>query len=237
MKLNLRGAMAAMTAAGCLAGAAPASAAVMLATFTGTVAQGGDYTDFFGLGGVLDNANFTAIFKYDTSLGIATTGPMVDVRSGGPTWGGVSPILSASLVINGVTDVFNTSGNGSANVTVNAEGWEQTFLYTDTSFSSGAFTDYGFLQLFVLSVPTPLFLTTPYVGGNKVFAAGPVETNMVTHYRTDGGLDVINYAGSFVTQQVVLSPFAVPEPGTWALMIVGFGGVGLMLRRRTSVAA
>ena len=26
--------------------------------------------------------------------------------------------------------------------------------------------------------------------------------------------------------------FGVPEPGTWALMILGFGGVGVMLRRR-----
>ena len=27
--------------------------------------------------------------------------------------------------------------------------------------------------------------------------------------------------------------FAVPEPASWALMILGFGGVGAMMRRRT----
>ena len=30
---------------------------------------------------------------------------------------------------------------------------------------------------------------------------------------------------------------AVPEPATWALMIVGFGGAGAMLRSRRRVAA
>ncbi|HEX4179804.1 MAG TPA: PEPxxWA-CTERM sorting domain-containing protein [Caulobacteraceae bacterium] len=30
---------------------------------------------------------------------------------------------------------------------------------------------------------------------------------------------------------------AVPEPATWAVMLVGFGGVGAMIRRRTMKAA
>jgi hypothetical protein len=30
---------------------------------------------------------------------------------------------------------------------------------------------------------------------------------------------------------------AVPEPGTWALMILGFGGAGAVLRRRKTLAA
>lgn len=31
--------------------------------------------------------------------------------------------------------------------------------------------------------------------------------------------------------------FAVPEPGTWALMILGFGTIGAVLRRRRAAAA
>lgn len=36
---------------------------------------------------------------------------------------------------------------------------------------------------------------------------------------------------------VALDPAAVPEPGTWALMIAGFGGVGAAIRRRRNLTA
>lgn len=39
-------------------------------------------------------------------------------------------------------------------------------------------------------------------------------------------------ASTFVTERVVQT--AVPEPTTWALMILGFGGAGAMLRHRPS---
>jgi hypothetical protein len=35
---------------------------------------------------------------------------------------------------------------------------------------------------------------------------------------------------------ITLSSAAVPEPGTWALMITGFGGAGALLRRRRQAA-
>jgi hypothetical protein len=34
---------------------------------------------------------------------------------------------------------------------------------------------------------------------------------------------------------VSLSITPVPEPGAWALMLLGFGGMGAMLRRRRSL--
>ena len=36
---------------------------------------------------------------------------------------------------------------------------------------------------------------------------------------------------------VTFSAAAVPEPAAWAMMIVGFGGVGVLLRRRSGIAA
>jgi len=46
-------------------------------------------------------------------------------------------------------------------------------------------------------------------------------------------------AGSFkvLTGQVVTPPTGgVPEPATWAMMLVGFGGLGAMMRRRRALA-
>lgn len=37
--------------------------------------------------------------------------------------------------------------------------------------------------------------------------------------------------------QLVLTPGAVPEPGTWAMLIAGFGIVGLAMRRRSRPVA
>jgi hypothetical protein len=38
--------------------------------------------------------------------------------------------------------------------------------------------------------------------------------------------------GEGAFRSTALAPAAVPEPGAWALMILGFGGVGATLRRR-----
>jgi hypothetical protein len=42
--------------------------------------------------------------------------------------------------------------------------------------------------------------------------------------------------GGSALSTITLSSAAVPEPGTWALMIVGFGGAGALLRRRRQAA-
>lgn len=46
-----------------------------------------------------------------------------------------------------------------------------------------------------------------------------------------------NYANDSIGVDFTLEGGGVPEPATWALMIMGFGGAGAMLRRRTAVAA
>jgi hypothetical protein len=213
----------------------PASAVVMMATFTGTVASGLDQTNFFGLGtnGDLGGEAFTAIFRYDTTISQRQVTSTYDRLTGGPFFGGgfLSPITYASLEINNVTDVMPVFGSGAANVERGTNTWEQTFAYTDSFEASATGQVWAFLQLYVLSAPTPVLVTTPYVGGNLPLPGRPSETPMVNRFVFNNQTGYsLNYNAIFSPVQVVLQP--VPEPATWAMLIIGFLGTGVALRRR-----
>lgn len=74
--------------------------------------------------------------------------------------------------------------------------------------------------------------TTVMGGGGPIpITAGAAQ---VLTIRGTGGPDAV-FSGT-----ATFEPFrggAVPEPATWALMIVGFGGAGALLRRRALIAA
>ncbi len=73
-----------------------------------------------------------------------------------------------------------------------------------------------------------------YAGGRLQVTLNDADFN--TGYR---GLDEGSYEGAKITATFKLLGAAVPEPTTWAMMIVGFFGVGTMVRssrRRMALA-
>jgi len=75
----------------------------------------------------------------------------------------------------------------------------------------------GFPNGFTLLAPIPQPLTFTSSGGTfHLFAPDLAQDNDLTN----------NFGG------VSLSITAVPEPATWGLMLLGFGGLGAMLRKR-----
>ena len=93
------------------------------------------------------------------------------------------------------------------------------FLSAEDFSAANAF---DFLS-FVISFPT----ATPGIAQSPDPATGVVSINLA------GDADALNGTG-VVTSFDVTAPTAVPEPGTWTMMIGGFGlmGTALRLRRR-----
>lgn len=130
------------------------------------------------------------------------------------------------------------------------------FTVTETSILSldAAFLGFDYADYF-----DDAFVRVVGVGGGGLFATG-IEllgefgrTEWATYSRTlDAGMYRIEagvrnvgesegsadplYASRLLIDNVSLQAAGVPEPGTWVLMILGFGSVGVMLRRARPVS-
>jgi hypothetical protein len=94
-----------------------------------------------------------------------------------------------------------------------------TWIGPDFHASGGPFADFNF-AFKALSKYKALALS--------VFSAVAVKNNGIG----PGGTGTPTFNTGFITV-----PAAVPEPGTWALMISGFGLMGAVLRRRRALTA
>jgi hypothetical protein len=92
-----------------------------------------------------------------------------------------------------------------------------------------------------ITVPTALILTSQYPGSPPHF---PGENYNVATYDTLA-IDIATYlrpitAGSLdpiLTSDTPPPVTAVPEPSTWAMLLLGFAGIGFMAYRRKSKPA
>jgi hypothetical protein len=209
--------LAGATACALLA-AAPASAAIMIATYVGSVSASTTYVDVFGtgLGAGLDGQTFTATFTYDTETGLDGSEPgYYEERDGGSAWGAPSPMLGANLTINSVT--YDNFGG------LNDVVWS-TFGQSLHRAEGG---QGGFNRLFIYlnhAAPGDLEAEVPTTDGS--LGAGQFRMQDARGLLATGNLRVS-------TLTIAAAPTAVvPEPAGWALMILGFGAVGGMLRAR-----
>jgi hypothetical protein len=106
-------------------------------------------------------------------------------------------------------------------------------------FSNTTATGFSFTQgkWYLASVTLgPSTVGTLYDSDGTTVLGSLVATGLVNG--AGGGVAVRSFGGvSFDTISLSSSSGAVPEPASWALMIVGFGLVGVSMRRRKAVAA
>ena len=210
-----------------------ASAAIFTATYTGTVSSGYDQTGEFGTAGAdLAGLEFTSTYRFDTSLGVDDVTGYYEQNSGGSAYGTATPMLDATLKIGAVTvhvpggyQGYSLSYNdGNFGVIKNIS----KSFYSDSSSNGGR---YVYNYIYTNAAPTTIsngFSSAPS-GTFSGFSDGYYQNSF---YNYDTGYIYSNYA-HLVQDHVTISG-AVPEPATWGLMLMGFGGLGAMLRRRRS---
>jgi len=228
--------LACLIATGVGSGAAHA-ATYLKAVYTGSVTQLVDKdgrigapVDFVANPGL----KYTATYLFDLDAGWRTTvlgGPFpYDQVLGGAAFFGFTPLISAQVAINGFTIDFG------ANYVSQQETQPGRLINSATDdFAGGLWSDTFFT---VATTAAPALLTTPV----SVDATDPqvfVNTAFICDFvgvPGNGYCSTMRFSFFGAPDHVTVS-LGVPEPATWAMLIVGFGAMGAALRRGGSAAS
>jgi hypothetical protein len=226
---NLAARAAALAATGLLAAtvASGAQAAVVIATYTGTVSSGVDQAGFFGTQGAdLTGDSFTAVYTLDTAS-TANLSEYYSAYQDSLQYGSGE----SSITINGVTRTspyvqdYLYAQPGFEQIS----GWSNLLIgnvyYEYTAFVFGD----GLLTSIDPAVPVS-YTITDGDGFGGADADGFGGGGSFTGYDGNGNNTDLNFETD--TVDVTTDAAAVPEPATWMIMIVGFGMIGAAMRRR-----
>jgi hypothetical protein len=123
--------------------------------------------------------------------------------------------------------------------------WNTDALTDPTHQLSNTLIDeLGGVQGAIWKIENPTFsvvgATSPYGGaGNAAAVTGYINTYSSTAFLNTlatGHIDVV-FDSNLPAHQAFAFATTVPEPDAWALMIIGFGGIGAAMRRRRNMTA
>jgi hypothetical protein len=221
VKLKLIGLFAAVALMGQVS---QASAAIVNITYTGTVGDGSVDTGLFG--GSIAGATFTATFKFDTSISgaFSSSSSAGNYIVGGSAFGGPAPGLSAALTINGITQSFTPSFD--SQIYGSNDG-------TNSVQSHIGGSDYN-NNLIEITITNPGTLLPPTIDVPFSYTVQPGDLiqgdfhlfSLSALYSAQGSLNLTSVT------ETVDGVSAVPEPSTWAMLILGFCGIGFLAYRR-----
>jgi hypothetical protein len=208
------------------AGSPAARASIVVVTYAGTVSNGFDYTGVFGTANAdLTGGSYSVVYKFDTSKGQFQTDALSQHSFGS---GAASPSLGATVTINGhsasiggVTsaDAYGYHGIGFATQTINVK---DDYFDPDheVRFTQAGINNYdGGL---------PGSFTSPFIfhlgaGDNSYGSSQFSYVDPTTHAQQSAFANA-----TFST----LTVSAVPEPSTWAMMMLGFAGLAFAACRK-----
>jgi hypothetical protein len=204
--------------------ASPALAVTMKAVYSGIVINGNDPDEIFGQTDNLEGAPYVATFTYDTDIERQSS-PVFDQVYGGLPFVTPSPMLSADILINGITFNFDVSEYGQA-TTYN----DGTVSYIYHAAEGPARIPRIFLYEYRDDVSIPRDLTATFsVLGDGLFAPG---------FSQQGYFDFEVGDGELLINSVKVSQLsAVPLPAGLPLLATGLAVLGAARRRKAKRVA
>ena len=156
-------------------------------------------------------------------------------------------IASAAVTVTGATSLTDPNPTLPASIATQDGTTTVTFGLnpTGTSFNS-SFTfmnTVAGVYNFLVGTSTPglMFTNVSVAGGGTTSIFAPPATSVIQQFNLPMLADTaytVTLAGTSpvsagaISGNVTITNAAVPEPATWAMMILGFGAVGMVLRRR-----
>jgi len=232
--------------------ATPASASILTFTFQGTVASFIDNNDVFGFGAGANLAgdSITDVYTIDTAYSTFSSGQPFGPGSAGEEYNGAFGGMSrATSTIDGHTVTFN-AGNGDQLTAVTqqvylGEGappnpYNQSILLLQAIGleTTGTAPGTEFLirdEAVSYSLVLPLSLTAAYAFNLATLNAGsaPGEATAV-FFSYPSAASPDSDAGY---SNLTFGQAGVPEPAPWAMMVLGLGGLGAVMRSRPKLSA
>jgi hypothetical protein len=211
----LKRGLAALGAAAALVLASQAGATVMTANLNGSFdpIRVGPNHEFVGGG-------WEAKLVFDTDLGVASNVGGDQRLDWSSASGGASPLTGGLLTaygFDGTSYSYDLGSFTAFSFVRSTHGTTFSFSTADISFTG---SNYRFGQ--TPDLGADLALDAAYSYSTLQSGLMPISSNIQT----------VDFSGSAYTDRIAIAPAPIPEPAAWGLLILGFGGIGAVLRQR-----